>query len=65
MRALVGQQVLMRIFIGETDRHGSRPLYKALVELFRRERLAGATVLTAAVPRRLVPGPSASPSPLR
>ena len=45
MRALVGQQVLMRIFIGETDRHGSRPLYKALVELFRREKLAGATVL--------------------
>lgn len=45
MRALVGQQVLMRIFIGETDKHGSRPLYKALVELFRREKLAGATVL--------------------
>ena len=40
MRALVGQQVLMRIFIGETDRHGSRPLYRALVELFRREKLA-------------------------
>jgi PII-like signaling protein len=45
MRGLVGQQVLMRIFIGETDRHGSRPLYKALVELFRQEKLAGATVL--------------------
>ena len=45
MRALIGQQVLMRIFIGETDRHGAQPLYKALVDLFRREKLAGATVL--------------------
>ena len=45
MRALVGEQVLMRIFIGETDRHGSQPLYKALVDLFRREKLAGTTVL--------------------
>ena len=45
MRALIGQQVLMRVFIGETDRHGSKPLYKALVDLFRREKLAGATVL--------------------
>jgi PII-like signaling protein len=45
MRALIGQQVLMRIFIGETDRHGSQPLYKALVDLFRREKLAGTTVL--------------------
>lgn len=45
MRALIGQQVLMRIFIGETDRYGSQPLYKALVDMFRREKLAGATVL--------------------
>lgn len=45
MRVLSGQQVLMRIFIGEADRNGSRPLYQALVELFRREKLAGATVL--------------------
>jgi len=40
-----GEKVLMRIFIGESDRHGHRPLYEALVELFRREGLAGATVL--------------------
>jgi len=40
-----GEMVLMRIFIGESDRHGHRPLYEALVELFRKEGLAGATVL--------------------
>lgn len=45
MRVLDGHQVLMRIFIGEADRHGSKPLYQALVELFRREGVAGATVL--------------------
>ncbi len=45
MRVLDGQQVLMRIFVGEGDRHGRIPLYQALVELFRREKLAGATVL--------------------
>ena len=40
-----GEMVLMRIFIGESDRHGHRPLYETLVELFRKEGLAGATVL--------------------
>ncbi|MFZ2948661.1 MAG: DUF190 domain-containing protein [Desulfuromonadaceae bacterium] len=45
MTKLIGEQVLMRIFIGESDRHGHRPLYEALVELLRSEGLAGATVL--------------------
>jgi len=45
MRVLDGEQVLMRIFIGEADRHGKKPLYQALVELFRSEGIAGATVL--------------------
>jgi len=45
MRILDGEQLLMRIFIGEADRHGKVPLYQALVEMFRREKLAGATVL--------------------
>jgi PII-like signaling protein len=45
MRILDGEQVLMRIFIGETDQLGRRPLYRELVDLFRREKLAGATVL--------------------
>jgi PII-like signaling protein len=40
-----GEKVLMRIFIGESDRHGQRPLYEALVELFRKQGLAGTTVL--------------------
>ena len=27
-----GENVLLRIFVGESDRHGHRPLYEALVE---------------------------------
>lgn len=45
MTKLVGENILMRIFIGESDRHGHRPLYEALVELLRKEGFAGATVL--------------------
>lgn len=45
MTKLIGEQVLMRIFIGEGDRHGHKPLYEALVELLRSEGVAGATVL--------------------
>ena len=45
MRILDGEQILMRIFIGEGDKHDQQPLYRALVELLRREKLAGATVL--------------------
>ncbi len=44
MRILDGEQVLMRIFVGEADRHGRRPLYRALVQMLRREGIAGATV---------------------
>lgn len=45
MTKLIGEQVLMRIFIGESDKYGHRPLYEALVELFRSRGFAGATVL--------------------
>jgi uncharacterized protein len=45
MTKLSGELVLMRIFIGESDKIGHVPLYEALVELFRKEGLAGATVL--------------------
>lgn len=45
MTRLLGEQVLMRIFIGESDRYDHRPLYEALVELLRKEGFAGATVL--------------------
>ena len=36
---------LLRIFIGEDDRHGHQPLYESIVLLARAEHLAGATVL--------------------
>jgi hypothetical protein len=34
---------LLRIFIGENDKWESRPLHEAIVQLARREGLAGAT----------------------
>lgn len=40
-----GERTLMRVFIGESDKYHGRPLYEALVELFRAKGLAGATVL--------------------
>ena len=45
MRRIEGEQVLMRIFIGQTDRWERKPLSTALLELFRAKGLAGATVL--------------------
>jgi hypothetical protein len=36
---------LLRIFIGESDRDGHRPLYESLVLQARKAGLAGATVL--------------------
>lgn len=45
MDKLMGEEVLLRIFIGEGDRYEHKPLYEALLELLRREGLAGATVL--------------------
>jgi PII-like signaling protein len=45
MSKLIGENVLMRIFIGEGDRYEHQPLYEALVELLRKEGFAGATVL--------------------
>lgn len=45
MTRLQGEQYLMRIFIGESDRFENRPLYQYLVELFRKEKIAGTTVL--------------------
>lgn len=37
--------VLLRIFIGESDKSGSRPLYEAIVIHARELNLAGSTVL--------------------
>lgn len=36
---------LLRIFVGESDRHGHHPLYEAIVLKAREKGLAGATVL--------------------
>lgn len=41
--------VLLRIFIGENDRHGGLPLYEAIVLKARELHLAGATVLRGAM----------------
>src|SRR5271157_5022422 len=41
--------VLLRIFIGESDRHQHHPLYEAIVLKAREAGLAGATVLRGAM----------------
>ncbi len=40
-----GEKVLMRIFIGEGDKYGRKPLYEALIDFLIGEGFAGATVL--------------------
>ncbi|HEY5340321.1 MAG TPA: DUF190 domain-containing protein [Candidatus Aquilonibacter sp.] len=35
---------LLRVFVGESDRHGAQPLFTAIVERARHEGLSGATV---------------------
>jgi PII-like signaling protein len=42
---LEGEAKLLRIFIGESDKHGHVPLYEAIVAKAREAGLAGATVL--------------------
>ena len=37
--------LLLRIFIGEDDKHDGQPLYRVVVEAARERHLAGATVL--------------------
>ncbi|WP_394846763.1 DUF190 domain-containing protein [Pendulispora brunnea] len=44
MRVLDGEQVLVRIFIGDSDKWRHQPLARALLERLRREGFAGATV---------------------
>ncbi len=41
---LEGEAKLLRIFIGESDRHGGRPLYEAIVLEARKRGLSGASV---------------------
>lgn len=45
MMKLLSEAKLLRVFIGESDRHGGRPLYEVIVERARARGLAGATVL--------------------
>ena len=40
-----GQAVLLRVFVGESDKVGHLPLYEAIVKRARDADLAGATVL--------------------
>lgn len=41
----VTEPTLLRVFIGEADRHDGTPLYQAIVAMLMREGLGGATVL--------------------
>ncbi len=43
--SLSGEGLLLRIHIGESDRHENQPLATTLLERARREGLAGATAL--------------------
>lgn len=40
-----GERTLMRIHIGESDRWHGKPLYQAIIELLRKEKFSGVTVL--------------------
>jgi len=42
---IYGQAVLLRVFVGESDKLGHLPLYEAIVQHARDADLAGATVL--------------------
>ena len=42
---LASEAELLRIFVGESDKHHGRPLYEVIVQEARRRGLAGATVL--------------------
>ncbi|MEX0815152.1 MAG: DUF190 domain-containing protein [Dongiaceae bacterium] len=41
--------VLLRVFLGESDRHEGRPLHEAIVLKAREMHLAGATVLRGSI----------------
>ncbi|MEJ5303551.1 MAG: DUF190 domain-containing protein [Bacteroidales bacterium] len=45
MERMSGEAVLLRIFLGESDKFKGKLLYEAIVEAARRNGLAGATVL--------------------
>ncbi len=45
MKAITEEGYLLRVFVGESDKHGHHPLYEAIVVKAREAGLAGATVL--------------------
>jgi len=45
MHGFKGERTLMRIHVGERDKYHGKPLYRAIIELFRERHFAGATVL--------------------
>lgn len=45
MESFKGQQTLVRIYISENDKFHHQPLYQALLDFFRKEKVAGCTVL--------------------
>ncbi|MGH7603314.1 MAG: DUF190 domain-containing protein [Gemmatimonadaceae bacterium] len=44
MHGFKGERVLMRIHIGERDKHNGKPLYEEIVDMLRKRKFAGATV---------------------
>jgi uncharacterized protein len=40
-----GERTLMRIHIGESDKWHGKPLHEAIVEMLRKEKFSGVTVL--------------------
>ena len=44
MHGFKGDRVLMRIHVGERDKHDGKPLYQQIVELLRKRHYAGTTV---------------------
>jgi PII-like signaling protein len=44
---LEGDQICMRIYVGEADKYKGKPLYKAIIDLLRQEGIAGVTVYRA------------------
>src|SRR5689334_8877171 len=47
--AMLGEQTLMRIHLGEGDRINGKHVYEAIVDLLRSRHLAGATVFRGAM----------------
>jgi PII-like signaling protein len=44
MRGIEGEQVLLRMILSESRHHDHRPSFRAILELLRREGMAGTTV---------------------